>query len=138
MVRGPNPGAPAGERIAAAASISDHAASRSGPVIAVIAILRAMGGSGRWIATVFLTIGAVIGLIGTLTGMVFGIGTCLCLTIFPLPMPRDYYLESLPVQMDPMTIVTIVVMAGVLTVAASLFPTVKAARMIPSEGLRHE
>ncbi len=98
----------------------------------IIAILRAMGGSGHWIATVFLTI------IGTLTGMVFGVGTCLCLTIFPLPMPRDYYLESLPVQMDPMTIVTIVVMAGVLTVAASLFPTIKAARMIPSEGLRHE
>ncbi|MBR59252.1 MAG: hypothetical protein CMH54_14700 [Myxococcales bacterium] len=104
----------------------------------IIAILRAMGGSGRWIASVFLTIGAVIGLIGTLTGMFFGVGTCLYISIFPIPMPRDYYLESLPVQMDPMTIVTIVVMAGMLTVAASLFPTIKAARLIPSEGLRHE
>jgi lipoprotein-releasing system permease protein len=52
--------------------------------------------------------------------------------------PTVYYLEHLPAKLDPGTVVQVVVMALVLSLLATLYPSWRAARTDPVEALRHE
>jgi len=103
-----------------------------------IAILRAMGASARWIARTFLTIGCAIGTIGVGTGLALGLGSCAFIAWVGVPLPREYYVESIPVDVDPPTVCAIVVAAALVVLAATAYPTRAAARLVPSDGLRHE
>jgi lipoprotein-releasing system permease protein len=103
-----------------------------------IAILRAMGASARWVARTFLTIGGAIGVIGVGTGLALGLGSCAFIAWVGVPLPREYYVERVPVDVDPPTVLAIVVAAALVVLAATAYPTRAAARLVPSDGLRHE
>jgi lipoprotein-releasing system permease protein len=113
-----------------------------------IAILRTMGATKGAVMRVFLITGASIGVVGTLAGLVIGIVFCTYIeeirqfvawmagtTVFD---PNVYYLTRLPADINPVETGSIVVMALVLSVLATLYPSWRASRLDPVEALRYE
>lgn len=113
-----------------------------------IGILRTMGATKGAIMRVFLITGASIGVVGTLAGAALGILFCwkidevrqfvAWLTNTNLFNPEIYYLTRLPADINMRTTGTIVLMALVLSVLATLYPSWRASRLDPVEALRYE
>ena len=113
-----------------------------------IAILRTMGATKGAIMRVFLITGASIGVVGTLAGLALGILFCSRidemrqllqrLTGTTLMDPTVYYLTRLPADIDVHETGAIVLMALVLSVLATLYPSWRASRLDPVEALRYE
>ncbi len=113
-----------------------------------IAILRTMGASKGSVMRIFLITGASIGVVGTLAGLAIGIVFCAYIeeirqfvawmagtTVFD---PNVYYLTRLPADVNPVETGSIVLMALVLSVLATLYPSWRASRLDPVEALRYE
>jgi lipoprotein-releasing system permease protein len=113
-----------------------------------IAILRTMGATQGAIMRVFLITGAAIGVVGTIFGFLLGVVVCLniesirrflsWLTNTELFSPELYFLSHLPARMDTGETVAVVLMALVLSLLATLYPSWRAARLDPVEALRYE
>ncbi len=113
-----------------------------------IAILRTMGATRGAILRVFLITGASIGTVGTAAGFALGFMVCLnietirqaisWLTRTELFSPELYFLSRMPADMDTGETVTVVLMALTLSLAATLYPAWRAARLDPVEALRYE
>src|SRR5947199_898383 len=113
-----------------------------------IAILRTMGASQGSIMRIFLITGAAIGVVGTLAGFFVGMLICLnvesirqflsWLTRTELFSPELYFLSRLPAEMDASETTAVVVMALMLSLLATLYPSWRAARLDPVEALRYE
>ena len=113
-----------------------------------IAILRTMGASRGAVMRIFLIAGASIGISGTVLGLI--IGTAFCanietirqflsrLTGTELFSPEIYFLSRMPAHMEPMEVVSVVLMALALSLLATLYPSWRAARLDPIEALRYE
>lgn len=102
-----------------------------------IAILRAMGATGKQVGRIFLVQGAVIGNIGTFLGLVLGLGICLALQNYPIiELPDVFYDRSLPVKITPFFIVGIVITSVLIVLTAAWFPARAASRLTPLEGFR--
>ncbi len=105
-----------------------------------IAILKSMGATRRSIMKIFMIEGAVIGLVGTLLGLLGGYTLCTLLATYKfIELPSDvYYISTLPVQMNPLDVALIAVAAIVITLAASVYPAWQASRFDPAEAIRYE
>lgn len=105
-----------------------------------IAILKAMGATQNSITRIFLFEGFIIGLVGTLTGTILGLLSCWALDKYEfIKLPPDiYYIETLPVLVEPVTIIFIVLSAIILSVIAAVYPAWQAGRIDPVEALRYE
>jgi lipoprotein-releasing system permease protein len=113
-----------------------------------IAILRTMGATRAAVMRIFFITGASIGIVGTLAGL--GLGVLVCLNIerirefvgwitdTELFSPELYYLSQLPAEMDTGETASVVIMALVLSVLATLYPSWRASRLDPVEALRYE
>ncbi len=105
-----------------------------------IAILKSMGATRRSIMKIFMIEGAVIGLVGTLLGLLGGYTICKLLATYKfIELPSDvYYISTLPVQMNPLDVALIALAAIVITLAASVYPAWQASRFDPAEAIRYE
>ncbi|MBN2753153.1 MAG: lipoprotein-releasing ABC transporter permease subunit [Rhodospirillaceae bacterium] len=113
-----------------------------------IAIMRTMGATRGAILRIFLMTGASIGVVGTMAGVVLGLTFCAniehirrfieSLSGANLFNAEIYFLSKLPAEVDPSEVVTVVVMALVLSLAATIYPAWRAARLDPVEALRYE
>ena len=113
-----------------------------------IAIMRTFGATPRSIMSIFIVQGALIGIVGTLIGAVFGIIIALNIdTIIPFIeqlfkvqfLAKDvYYISDLPSKLEWNDVITIVVMSFILSLLATLYPSYKASTLNPAEALRYE
>jgi lipoprotein-releasing system permease protein len=113
-----------------------------------IGILRTMGASRGTIMRIFLIAGSSIGVVGTMIGLVLGVVTCenmeairqlvQRITGTQVFDPELYFLSQLPAQMSVGEVTTVVLVALVLSILATLPPSWRAARLDPVEALRYE
>ena len=104
-----------------------------------IAVLKSMGASVASVMKVFVAEGLVIGAVGTVFGLTLGYGTCLLIDKVGIPLDPDvYYIDNLPVLIDPAQFVFCALAAITLSYLATLYPATKAARLRPVDGLRSE
>ena len=102
-----------------------------------IAIIRAMGGSRRSVAAIFLVQGLVVGLLGTLIGLFVGGIACLLLDAVGYPLdPQVYLISQLPVLIEASTFVIAGIAATVLAFAAAWWSAQRAASRAPVDALR--
>jgi ABC-type lipoprotein release transport system permease subunit len=102
-----------------------------------IAVLKALGASGGRIVQVFLLIGAVIGGIGSASGVTLGVATCLAIEAFGIPLPQEYYITELPVDLDWGEVAIVGLSGFFVCILATIYPSREASRLKPVEGLRH-
>jgi lipoprotein-releasing system permease protein len=113
-----------------------------------IAILRTMGASRGMILRIFMLSGASIGVVGTLAGFLLGVAftenieairhflqDLLHVKLFAAEI---YFFTRMPAQLDRGEVAVVVLMALALSFLATLYPSWRAARLDPVEGLRYE
>jgi lipoprotein-releasing system permease protein len=113
-----------------------------------IAILRTMGASRGMILRIFMLSGASIGVVGTVAGFLLGVlftenietirhfvQDLLNVKLFAAEI---YFFTRMPAQLDQGEVAAVVIMALILSFLATLYPSWRAARLDPVEGLRYE
>ena len=105
-----------------------------------IAILKSIGASSKDIMIIFIAQGVIIGAIGTGLGLLSGFLICyLEKTYHIISLPSSvYYITTLPVRMTAGEFIVIGLSALFLSFAATLYPSYKAGKIDPAEGVRHE
>jgi lipoprotein-releasing system permease protein len=104
-----------------------------------IAILRSMGASQQSIRKIFLFKGCLIGVVGTILGVLLGIAGCLFIAQYKFELPKDMFLLStLPVRIYASNFILVAVASFVVCLLASLYPARQAAQLDPVEIIRYE
>jgi lipoprotein-releasing system permease protein len=103
-----------------------------------IGILRAMGMPAASIRRIFFAQGFLIGLVGTVLGLLLGVGAAVALDHFKLiPLdPQVYFIDHLPVARQPLDIVVTAVASLLIAALATIYPAVQASRLLPVEAMR--
>lgn len=113
-----------------------------------IAVLRTMGATQGAILRIFLLSGALIGVLGTLAGIVLGslfilnidaiengLSAMLGTDLFPAEV---YYLDGVPAKLELREVGLIAGFTLFMSLITTLYPAARAARLDPVEALRYE
>jgi len=104
-----------------------------------IAVMKSLGCSDQTILRIFMLEGVMIGGIGTLLGVVTGLSGALGLLWFGIRLdPEVYYIDRLPISVDPLDFLIVALSALVITTIATLYPALAASRLRPVDGIRYE
>jgi lipoprotein-releasing system permease protein len=113
-----------------------------------IAILRTLGASPRSIMKVFVVQGALVGLMGTVAGVVLGVLLALNIDVvvgaletafgFQVLPKGIYFINHLPSDLHWDDVGVIGATACVLAFASTIYPSWRASRVRPAEALRYE
>ncbi len=105
-----------------------------------VAILRAMGASAKSIMSIFMFQGILVGVLGTITGLLSGLGICHLLSRYKfINLPSDvYYISKLPVQVVFSDVAVVAAAAVAISFLATLYPAWYASRLNPVESFRYE
>ncbi len=104
-----------------------------------IGILRSMGASSRGIMSIFMVEGTVIGGVGTVLGVVLGLGVCSLLSLVRLDLPPEvYFINTLPVLIEWVDVVTVSVASMVICFIATIYPSWEACNMLPLDAIKYD
>jgi len=105
-----------------------------------IGILRAMGMTAPGVRRIFMAQGMVVGVVGTLLGLVGGLATGILLDRYRLIRldASIYFIDHLPVDLAVSDVVVIVAASLAIATVATLYPSNRAAALEPVEAIRHE
>ena len=104
-----------------------------------IAILKAMGATDATVLGIFMLQGVVVGVIGTLAGVLVGGGIITYLDRIRFPLdPKVYLIDHLPVVLNPSVFLVTIGIALLICTVSTIAPSWWAARMLPVDGLRYE
>ncbi|MEI8384912.1 MAG: lipoprotein-releasing ABC transporter permease subunit [Nitrosomonadaceae bacterium] len=113
-----------------------------------IAILRTLGASPRSIMKIFIVQGTLIGVFGTLLGVIGGVFLAynvsdviaLVERLFSVQfLSREvYYISEIPSDPQMADIVTVATVSFLLTLLATIYPSYRASKVNPAEALRYE
>ena len=104
-----------------------------------IALLKALGAKDDAVLRIFIYQGGIIGLLGTVSGILIGWLCCRFLLAYTFPLdPKVYFISSLPVSMHPIEFALPALVAITICLVATVFPAMYAAKLRPADGLRAE
>lgn len=108
-----------------------------------IGILTSMGTEPRTVRRVFMWYGTMVGVAGTVTGLLLGTLICWVMTrfellSFPPEIAEVYYVSSIPFITQWWQLAGIAAFAIAVSFVATILPSSRAARMNPVEALRYE
>lgn len=105
-----------------------------------VGVLRTLGATEGTIKSLFLQLGLLIGLTGTLLGNVLGIGLSWAANKWQLvPLPAEiYFISYLPFRLDVEDIVGVNLVAVLLSIAATWYPARIASRLDPIAAIKEE
>lgn len=105
-----------------------------------IAILKALGATSDRIMRIFIVQGMIVGLVGTILGAIGGVVGSILLARYPvIELPEEIYtISQLPVAIHPGDVLIICAVALTICFLATLYPSLRAARLAPAEALRYE
>jgi lipoprotein-releasing system permease protein len=105
-----------------------------------IAILKSMGATSRGIMRIFVYEGLIIGLTGTVLGVIGGLALCEILSRYQfIKLPSDVYpITTLPIKVLPMDVTLVAISAALITLLATIYPSWQASKIDPAVALRYE
>lgn len=104
-----------------------------------VGILKAMGASDGAIVRLFLIEGTLIGAMGATTGLGLGFVTAFACEHLGLRLnPEVYYIDKLPVHIDPVEFTVVGVASILVCMLATLYPAKHASGLRPVDALRYE
>lgn len=105
-----------------------------------VGVLRTLGATERTILVIFLAVGLLIGLAGTLIGNTLGLGVSWAANRYHLvPLPSDvYFVPYIPFTIEAGDVIAVNVIAVLLSIVATWYPARTASRLDPIVAIREE
>ena len=104
-----------------------------------IAILKTIGASNKFISRIYLFEGLLIGTIGTVLGLIIGVGLSLGQQTFKwLKIDGNYIIDAIPVIINSSEVIFVCIFSLFLSVLATIFPVKKANQLNISQAVRSE
>ena len=105
-----------------------------------VAVLISMGARRRQVRKIFMLQGVLIGIIGTVAGLILGYGIAIAGAKYHFITlnPEVYSIDYLPFAPRAIDGVLVAVVALFISFVATLYPSWSAARVLPAEALRYE
>jgi lipoprotein-releasing system permease protein len=105
-----------------------------------IGILKAMGMPAKSIRRIFFAQGLVIGVVGTILGVIVGFAGAFALDKYQFIKldAQVYFIDHLPVSIQPGDVMLIIAASIAIAAIATVYPSVQASRLFPIEAIRHE
>ncbi|MDB4846654.1 FtsX-like permease family protein [Candidatus Pelagibacter sp.] len=113
-----------------------------------IAILKSIGVLNKSITKIFFLVGVIIGTSATIFGVFLGVifslyvenlreflSSTFNISLFP---EEIYFLNQMPSEINPLSILIISLCSILITILVSIFPAIKASKLNPVEGLKYE
>lgn len=112
-----------------------------------IAIMRTLGASPRSIMSIFLVQGTLIGVLGSVAGLIGGVLLATNIDVVvpfieqftgPVLNPEVYYIDKMPSDLRLPDVVKIAIVSFSLSILATLYPAWRASRTDPASALAYE
>jgi len=105
-----------------------------------IAVLMSMGATQSQIRKLFVFQGLVIGVMGSMLGLILGYATCwVCDKYELIRLETDVYsISHVPFKTNPLDGLWVALAAIAISLLATIYPSKKAATLDPVEALRYE
>ncbi|RUM50208.1 MAG: lipoprotein-releasing system transmembrane subunit LolC [Hydrogenothermus sp.] len=105
-----------------------------------IAILKTIGADNRFILKVFLWQGLILGIVGTILGVLIGLSIIYVADTYQLVKlnPEVYMMEYLPLKTSILDVIVVSISSVLICFVSSILPAYFASREIPAQVLRYE
>jgi lipoprotein-releasing system permease protein len=105
-----------------------------------IGVLMSLGSTTGAVMRIFILNGAIIGVVGSTFGVIFGVILCLIQYHYQIfPLPGDiYFIDKLPVLIRAVDVIAIYLAANILCLLATVYPAYQASIIRPAESIRYE
>ncbi len=104
-----------------------------------IGVLKSMGADSSSIQKIFTFEGLVVGIGGTLIGILVGFILCWMQVKFKFfALPNEYIVDYMPVIIQWTDFISVAIASIIISIVSTVYPAFKAAKWDPVEAIRHE